>query len=854
AFGASDGLFARSTTLGVTVPTGRGSGWRFDAPAGTSVVGVDWAGEYRTEGAGWEAKMSASQGSVLGCGPVSGGCARPWVTGAQYLHRAVPSSPWLEMGVRCVVRPGCRGGNGRTLTNAQFSTWFVKVRVSDPSPPVLGVSGLGWGQNWVQPGTKLSLAARDASGISDLRVLRDGQLLEDAPQSCDWTRARPCADQTAEFSLPVAKGVEGLRRVSAIARDAAGNQSILEKTVGVDGTAPELASPPTVEGGDGWRSTSTFRVKWGIPSESGVAPVASSRIAVCLANDPNHECLAALDVPYAGAGQGETVVTLPHRGDWVADVSLTDEAGNSSPLGQSSAHLRFDDEVPSAPSVSAPAGWITRERADLVQLDLRATSGESGPIAGIARWSWWIGNDLGSIQTTEGGLSLNGLPEGVSEISVRAISGSGLASRQSTLVRIRIDETPPSVALSGLSGHWESNAVEIGAMGRDQLGLSGMGGADGSLASTRIWLDGGLAASDSGADTSLTVDTDGVHVVEAESMDAAGNRSARVSGKLMVDRTPPERVVFLPQDAADPRVVRVDSSDVTSGVAAVAVRMRPVGGGEWRPLPMEVAGARATGTIDDSGLPAGLWELEATATDVAGNKTVTDRSATHDLALVALPLRGPSRIEARMGDGALGTATSSASLSLQHGADSALDGRVLDRDDLPVAGAVVTAESQAWMAGASWVPLSAATTDHAGRFHFHLAGGPSRHLRLTYGGSRRDLQSGMTMHVRVPARSTIAVSPRVVRVGRSATFSGVLDGGWLPSGGKLVMIQAAIPHRGWQTFAIGRATSEGKWSVGYRFRAAVGRVNYSIRVVVPTESDYPFSAFSSGPIVVTAVG
>ena len=166
----------------------------------------------------------------------------------------------------------------------------------------------------------------------------------------------------------------------------------------------------------------------------------------------------------------------------------------------------------------------------------------------------------------------------------------------------------------------------------------------------------------------------------------------------------------------------------------------------------------------------------------------------------------------------------------------------------------MTAESQTWMTGAPWAPLAAATTDHAGRFHFHLASGPSRHLRLTYGGSRRDLQSIMAMHIRVPAKSTISVSPRVVRVGRSATFSGVLEGGWLPSGGKLVMVQAAIPSRGWQTFAVARADGDGRWSAGYRFRAAVGRVTYSIRAVVPTESSYPFTAFTSRPIVVTAIG
>ncbi|MEI7560481.1 MAG: hypothetical protein WCJ63_07790, partial [Actinomycetes bacterium] len=85
-------------------------------------------------------------------------------------------------------------------------------------------------------------------------------------------------------------------------------------------------------------------------------------------------------------------------------------------------------------------------------------------------------------------------------------------------------------------------------------------------------------------------------------------------------------------------------------------------------------------------------------------------------------------------------------------------------------------------------------------------------------------------------------------------FSGVLEGGWIPAGGKLVIIQAAIPKRGWQTFGVARAGADGHWELPYRFRAAVGRVKYSIRSVVPAEGAYPFGSFTSRPITVTAVG
>ena len=854
ALGVSDGLFARSTTLGLTIPQGRAAGWRFDAPRGTSVVGVDWAGEYRTHGGGWQAGIAGQQGPVLGCGPAISGCSRSWVTGARYLHRDIAPSPWLEMGVRCVTRPGCRGGDSRGNADAQFAAWFVRVRVSDPSPPTLNVTGPAWEQKWVKPGTNLELDAKDASGVSDLRLLRNGVLVADAPQSCDSTRARPCADRKAQFPVSADGSAEGLIQFSALARDAAGNQSRVDRTVGLDGTSPALAAAPEVEGGEGWRTSNVFRLSWDVPTEAGVAPIERSRVEVCSVSDPSLNCLAPVDLATPTVGKATAVVTVPQRGDWIARVSLADEAGNTSSPDQAPVHLRFDNEAPPTPSVSVPAGWITRERARLLPLDLGSPSDSSSPISGVVKWSWFVGSDPGSAQISDGILPLEDMAEGVSQISVRAISGSGVLSRQSEIVVVRIDETPPTAVLSGLSGHWESTPMEAIGTGKDQATLSGMGGADGSLAGVRIWLDGELAASDAGGETRLTIDTDGIHHLAAEAKDAAGNSSGRVVGQVMIDRTPPERVAFLPQDVSDPRVVRVDATDATSGISAVTVRMRPISGGDWKQLTMETVGSRATGVIDDSGLAAGLWELEATAVDAAGNTSATDRTVTRDPALVALPLRGPSRIEAGLGDLGSGVASASSSVTIAHSGESSMAGRILDRDDLPVAGAVITAESQVWAAGASWEPLSTAVTDHAGRFRFHVAAGPSRHFRLSYNGSRRDLQSGALIHVRVPARSTLGVSPRTVRVGRTATFSGVLDGGWLPSGGKLVLVQAAIPHRGWQTFAVARANGEGRWSAGYRFRAAVGRVNYSIRAVVPSESSYPFTGFTSRPIVVTAIG
>jgi hypothetical protein len=110
------------------------------------------------------------------------------------------------------------------------------------------------------------------------------------------------------------------------------------------------------------------------------------------------------------------------------------------------------------------------------------------------------------------------------------------------------------------------------------------------------------------------------------------------------------------------------------------------------------------------------------------------------------------------------------------------------------------------------------------------------------------------MNVRVAAMTTIAATPWTVKVGASATFSGRLDGGWIPSSGKLVLVQAFIPARGWQTFTSTRTDLDGYWHASYRFRAAVGRVRYSIRAFIPSEAGYPFASAASQLIHVTAIG
>lgn len=108
--------------------------------------------------------------------------------------------------------------------------------------------------------------------------------------------------------------------------------------------------------------------------------------------------------------------------------------------------------------------------------------------------------------------------------------------------------------------------------------------------------------------------------------------------------------------------------------------------------------------------------------------------------------------------------------------------------------------------------------------------------------------------LRVRASTTLRVGPRRVVNGEYVTFRGRVRGAPLPSGGKLVELQAYAGGR-WRTFALARARpTTGRWVHRYRFAATRGRVRYRFRARVRREDNYPFHTGTSRRVRVTVVG
>ena len=849
ALGIYDGFGMRSSTASLVAPQLSSSWWRFDAPAGTSFEAIEWAGHYSTQGNGWVARIESSRGVVAGCGPSPKACERVWAHGAKPVRYELHGATWLRVGALCGSASGCRTGDGKTTPYVDASTWYAKVLVRDAAAPVVSVAGDPVDYEWVRPGGQIRASAADASGIARMALELDGVEVAVQRFDCDDTKPRPCADRSAGFTLPQSIA-DGRHSAAITASDAAGNTGRRAFPVAIDSTAPSAQGALKLNGSAGWRDSGSFAVGFTVPQDEG-SPIRAVNIAVCpVAIRPaGNDCLPVQHVATTSAS-GTINVELPCEGEWAATAWFEDSVGNQDRRNSTGPIRLLSDRTAPGPAVmDAPEGWLSRSAAQVVHVGVSMDPAVDPPLSGLAGWSVGIGAmPSGAVDLAGDSVEIpvGQLQEGETVIRVRPIGGSGLVSRSVTSETVRIDETPPSVEISGIPDEqWSTGAVTVVGRGRDQANLSGMGTAAWSNSRVRVGVDANPAVVNPGDQAEVKISVDGVHAIWADATDAAGNPSGRVTGTVRIDSVAPERLAFLPQDQADPRIVRVDASDATSGVAKVTARMRPVAGGAWVNLDGSYADGRFETTIDESKLSVGLWEMETTASDQAGNSKTVRRTINNDPAVVAIPLRRGSRIEAGLRPVASSASIAGTSMTAANGASTQIGGRLVTALDEPLVGAVVELSSAPTMVGGEWSSAGSQVTDHGGRFSFTVPAGPGRKLRISFAGDHGAMPSSQAMSISVPAKTTLAATPARVRSGQLAVFAGRLAGGWVPSGGKLVMVQAMIPGRGWQTFSVARSNSFGEWSAKYRFRTAIGKDGYLIRAVVPVESAYPFGGFTT---------
>ena len=833
----------------------------FDAPAGAKIVSFSTQFSMQRKSAEWQVGLFADGRMLTGCktADVANYClystAYPGVTRTWTFPQGVRR---LYAQTECGESAGCRTGP-RGLAGfperAGVRVYAATVRVRDASTPLIWDSGTGLLTNggWQRGTRTVGYKTIDNVGIRATRFFVDGRQRDDLAVACDYTHRVPCPSlPSSSYTLETQALADGSHQLRVDAVDTAGNVAQLARTFVSDNTPPNLPDGVAVDGGEGWRHANGFRLSWTNPAS--VAPIAVAHYELCPAG--GGPCSAG-----ERRGDGVSAIAdlrVPEPGDYTVRVWLEDAAGNVNAGNRSApVHLRFDDVAPGMAQPLARDGWL---RATALDEPIGLGLGQLVPVSGIAGYSVTTDGSEpdATVDTHDGVYSLRSVPEGVTRVRARAISGAGVPSQYVGEAAVRVDRSRPSVTIGGFPGDgWQSRPVTLALRGSDQAALSGMTPA---AIGEPIESGGFLEWQVDGADPlrvrgdagDVTLDADGDHEVVLHAVDAAGNESDRRAVHVRIDRTAPELVVFEPADPRDPRALAVAVADHASGVAGGTIELRPVDAvGAWRPLATAFRNGRLTARLDD-GVLAGTYVLRARVRDAAGNEAIGDRRrGGAPVVIDTAALRSPTRIRAAVDAG--GGTGPGASVTLGFGRPATARGSVVRGSGAPVAGEVIEVWSRSAAAGSPFVRVASVRTDAGCGFAYRVPAGPSRTLRFGYAGSAIDRASQAEVSVRVPASITIGASRRSVRNGQAVTFSGRLRGGPVPSGGKVVDLQAHYRGR-WRTFATPRTGRDGRWRYRYRFGATRGRLVYPFRVVVRPESSYPYGLGISRTTRVTVTG
>ena len=463
-------------------------------------------------------------------------------------------------------------------------------------------------------------------------------------------------------------------------------------------------------------------------------------------------------------------------------------------------------------------------------------------------------------------------PEGTQQLVVQPQDTAGNVG-SSAPVTARIDNTPPGrvdVAVQGGEGWRNQNDFVVAWQNPPEGDRAPIAGV-----SYKLCPAGGGSCGDGvrdGADISsfgVQVPAPGEWTVSLWRRDAAGNQTqdaASVPVTLRYDPEPPQ-LGFEQSPAADPTLVSVQVTDKVSGLADGSIEISQAGSGVWQTLETHKDGSRLVARIDDAAMPAGNYELRATAHDQANNEASTTQRLDGQPMTLTLPLRIPAAIKVgvarkrtvirtirRHGKRHRVRRHVTVLMPRAHvpfGRRVQIIGRLANRDGQGIAGAEVRVLSQVESAPEQLVAVL--QTDAAGNYSYTATGSSTRTLRFVYTGTALTLPTQGDVRLVVPAMSSLRVSRHRVLNGQSVAFTGTVRSLPVPPGGKLVELQVRLSGR-WQTFRTVRTDAAGRWRIPYRFKRTRGVQRFRFRAQLPAEAGYPFAPGASRSIQVRVRG
>jgi hypothetical protein len=601
-------------------------------------------------------------------------------------------------------------------------------------------------------------------------------------------------------------------------------------------SAPAMANLQVNGGEDTWHPKELFRLEW---EQVPGPPVRPSATAYRLYDSSGKQLGPVVTVPDAASPLEQ--IRVPSTPDvYTIETWLLDADGEAGPA--STAKLRFDNKVPSAPRLEAPTRWLLGTEAAVLKIDAPLPH----PLSGIHGYKITLDGEPVDLEVNAGAessVSLGLLPEGTTIARAVAISGSGVPSEISS-ASFRVDETRPVVSLQGMPSGWSDGAVRLTAHASDAL--SGMAAAGPNGPFTAIAVNGAAPTLAWGGEASTWITGSGVHQVDLYARDAAGNvlggagAAPSVPTYVRIDEDPPRVAFAAAQDPSEPERIEATVSDSLSGPSLNwgSIALRPAGARvRFQQLPTRVADGRLIARWDSDAYPHGKYEFLATAYDAAGNVgTATTRSRGDRMVLV-----NPVKTQA---------------LLTSHLKGRRFSGRLRRFGGTPVAGQEITVLERFAGGGEPRQRTSVARTATDGSFSLPLPPGPSRDVIAAYAGSRLLTRAtGPGAHLGAPTVVRLRASAAKARVGgRPVVFRGGIGavGARRAVRGLPVELQFRYPGAGWSEFRTVEADARGRFRYAYRFSDDDSRgIRFQFRAYVKGREGWPYEPATSRPVLVT---
>jgi hypothetical protein len=476
----------------------------------------------------------------------------------------------LAEGSSHTITAVARDAAGNNTESAPVSVTVTNVPPPDTTPPTVSVTAPLDGAA-VKGSVPVRATASDNRGVVGVRFELDGNPLGaedgDAPYSVDW--------DTAGAS-------EGAHAITAVARDAAGNETVAAAiNVTVDNTAPSVT----------------------ITAPDGLAILAGSVSLEASALDTDGSGVASVQFKLDGAELGNADATDPYSMNWdtttaanglhLLSAVAVDTAGNvtsSAPVAVEVFNPPPLDATNPTVSVSAPS------EGDNVRgtVALAATADDNAGVVGV---QFTVnGQDLGAEDSTAPYTGTWDTATGVADglHTVVAVARDAAGNTSSDSVQVTVDNTAPTASITNPAPGPVSGTVSVQA----DAGDPGGSGVD----SVRFELDGAsLGSADSTAPYSTSWDTTqastGTHTLQAIATDKAGNATPSASVAVTVDNAPPAPAVSF---------VRQATASISSGTSLrVPVGASAAGDTLVASIAVATGGSKSVVSVSDSA--GGTW-------------------------------------------------------------------------------------------------------------------------------------------------------------------------------------------------------------------------------------------------------